>query len=174
MTLFTPLQRRLYRKPIRLTGAEVFKFLNDLFEERLTRHAVALEATPRFKRYGFTGFPSTFYPVFVNLVDNGVFWLRQSAKPRTIRLDVDGDRMVIANSGPPIAARDREAIFELGFTRKPGGRGLGLHISREVLRKEGYSLDLVEPPASFGVAFQIQPAPEEGIESRRKGRSGTR
>jgi signal transduction histidine kinase len=161
LTLFTPLQRRLYRKPVRLTGAEVFKFLQELFAERLRRHDVALEATSRFKRFGFSGYPSTFYPVFVNLVDNGVFWLRQSAKPRIIRLDVDKERMVVANSGPPIAARDRQAIFELGFTRKPGGRGLGLHISRQVLEKEGYRLDLVEPPSGFGVAFRIEAAPDE-------------
>ena len=50
-------------------------------------------------------------------------------------------------------ARDREAIFELGFTRKPGGRGLGLHISREVLEKGGYTLQVDESGQDSGATF---------------------
>ena len=158
LTLFTPLQRRMYRKPIRIAGGDVAKFLTDLFEERLSRHEVTLQSTSRFKRFGFTGYPSTFYPVFVNLIDNAIFWLNRSKKPRGIRLDLDEDGMTVANSGPPISARDRDAIFELGFTRKPGGRGLGLHISREVLAKEGYALELKESTSEFGVTFSIKKA----------------
>lgn len=169
LTLFTPLQRRLYRRPVRITGGEIAKFLQDLFDERLNRHQIDLQATSIFKRFGFNGYPSTFYPVFVNLVDNAIFWLSQSATPRILRLDVDDDAMVVANSGASISARDREAIFELGFTRKPGGRGLGLHISQEVLAKEGYRLTLGEAPSGFRVAFRI-----ERTEAQQKQRAARR
>jgi signal transduction histidine kinase len=160
LSLFTPLQRRLYRKAVRITGAEVTKFLNDLFDERLTQEKIALEASSKFKRFAFTGYPSTFYPVFVNIVDNAIFWLARTNVPRSIRLDLDNGSMMIANSGPPVPERDRESIFELGFTRKPGGRGLGLHISRQVLEKEGYALELSEAPKGYGVAFRIARLPK--------------
>ena len=52
--------------------------------------------------------------------------------------------MLITDSGPGVDKRDREAIFEFGFSRKPGGRGMGLHISREVLHRVGYELTLMD------------------------------
>lgn len=142
LTLFTPLQRRLYRRKVEITGGAIEKFLNDLFRERLARHQVALRSTAAFRKHRFEGFPSTFYPVFVNLVDNALFWVADRTGERWIELDAARDKMTVSDSGPGIPARDREAIFELGFTRKPGGRGAGLRIARDVLATEEYSLEL--------------------------------
>ena len=161
LTLFTPLHRRLYRSEVEIKGRDVSRFLLDLFRERLSRHGVDASATRAFLGHQFTGYPSTFYPVFVNLIDNAIFWLRDQESPRMIRLDVEGGAMIVADNGPGIPPEDREAIFELGFTRKPGGRGLGLYISRDVLRKVGYELTVGEPPDGKGTAFIIRPRIEE-------------
>ena len=48
----------------------------------------------------------------------------------------------------------REGIFDLGFTRKPGGRGMGLYISRQTLAKAGCGLTL-ENHLEFPVCFRI-------------------
>ena len=157
LTLFTPLQRRLYRSEIEIKGSDVSKFLFDLFGERLERHDVEAKATQAFQRHRFTGYPSTFYPVFVNLVDNAIFWLRDQSPPRAISLDVEDATMIVADNGPGVHLRDREAIFELGFTRKPGGRGLGLYISRDVLARVGYDLTVGEPADGVGARFMIRP-----------------
>jgi signal transduction histidine kinase len=97
--------------------------------------------------------------VFVNLIDNALYWLATVSKPRTITLDVEGRSMIVANNGPTILQQDRERIFELGFTRKLAGRGMGLYIARDVLAKEGFMLRLAETPADHGVKFVIEPAP---------------
>lgn len=157
LSLFTPLQRRLYRQEIDISGADIAKFLQDLFGRRLERHGIEIQPSRGFLRQKIKGYPSSFYPVFVNLVDNSIFWLKDRPQPRLIRLDINGEAMVVADNGPGIPSRDREAIFELGFTRKPGGRGLGLHISREVLRKAGYSLDIQDPGRASGAVFEISP-----------------
>ncbi len=157
LTLFTPLQRRLYRNPVTFTGNDIFKFLNDLFQERLSRARVEFEATTAFKRHKVVGYPSTFYPVFVNLVDNALYWLERASGPPRVRLDATRESMLIENSGPPVADRDKDLIFDQGFTRKPGGRGLGLHISRQVLNRENYTIRVVEPSSDMGVAFEILP-----------------
>ena len=159
LTLFTPLQRRLYRSEIEIRGSDVSKFLLDLFGERLERHDMEAKATQAFQRHRFTGYPSTFYPVFVNLVDNAIFWLRDQSPPRTISLDVEDATMIVADNGPGVHLRDREAIFELGFTRKPGGRGLGLYISRDVLARVGYDLTVGEP--ADGVGASVHDSTEE-------------
>ena len=48
-----------------------------------------------------------------------------------------------------------EAVFEMGFTRKPGGRGLGLHISRQVLKELGMELEIIPPKKGFNVTFRV-------------------
>ena len=157
--LFTPLHRRLYRKAIIFKGSEIHTFLSDLFRERFKRHRVELVGTPAFMNIRIKGYPSSFYPVFVNLVDNAVFWLKDQPV-RTISLDaLSSGELIVRDTGPGIPARDREAIFELGFSRKPGGRGMGLHISREVMRKVGYELTLY--PSKTGAEFRIIPPTKE-------------
>ena len=157
LTLFTPLHKRLYRTEIEIKGSDIAKFLLDLFRERLERHGVKASATQAFLRHRFTGYPSTFYPVFVNLMDNAIFWLRDQSPPRLIRLNAEGDAMIVEDNGPSVTPEDHEAIFELGFTRKPGGRGLGLYISRDVLGRVGYELKVGEPPTGKGTLFTIRP-----------------
>ena len=155
LTLFTPLQRRLYRRAVEIRGSEILDFLEELFRARLARHSVTLTATKAFAKAKIIGFPSSFYPVFVNLVDNAIFWLSQQnpQRERSIKLDEHGGTLQVVDTGPGINIRDREAIFEFGFSRKPGGRGMGLHIGRESLRRGGFDLMLIEGDggATFGV-----------------------
>ena len=160
LTLFTPLQRRLYRKAVAMRGSEIRDFLEELFRARFARHGVTLTTTKAFERVEVVGFPSSLYPVFVNLVDNAIFWLSQQSPQgeRSIGLDEDGGTLLVADSGPGVSVRDREAIFEFGFSRKPGGRGMGLHIGRESLRRVGYDLKLME--GDDGATFGIVPMEE--------------
>lgn len=156
LTLFTPLNRRLYRTAVEITGSNIATYLKDLFKERLTRHEIKLVTTKAFREMTIEGYPSTFYPVFINLMDNAIFWLMDRPLPREIKLNAKDDTLVVSDNGPGVPSRDREAIFELGFTRKPGGRGMGLYISREVLKKEGYQLQLSDNSDS-GATFIIRP-----------------
>ena len=162
LTLFTPLQRRLYRKEVEILGSEIYDFLGELFRARFERHGISFSQSRAFRECRVIGFPSSFYPVFVNLVDNAVFWLSQQASglERQLRLDEHDGSLLVEDSGPGVDIRDRDAIFEFGFTRKPGGRGLGLHISRESLRRIGYELEFVG--ADAGATFAIRPANKKG------------
>ena len=160
LTLFTPLQRRLYRKAVEIRGSEIHDFLEELFRARLARHSVTFTATKAFAKVKVVSFPSNFYPVFVNLVDNAIFWLSQQNPQceRSITLDEHGGTLLVTDSGPGVNVRDREAIFEFGFSRKPGGRGMGLHIGRESLRRVGFDLQLIEGDAgtTFGIVLKEQ------------------
>ncbi len=160
LTLFTPLQRRLYRKAVEIRGFEIGNFLQELFRARMARHDVSLAATEAFANAKIVGFPSSFYPVFVNLVDNAIFWLSQQNPrfERNIELDEREGTLLVSDSGPGIDIRDREAIFEFGFSRKPGGRGMGLHIGRETLRRVGFDLRLID--SDRGTTFGMVPVKE--------------
>lgn len=163
LTLFTPLQRRLYRKAVDIRGWEIHEFLTNLFGARLARHNVKLTKTGAFAAASIRGYPSSFYPVFVNLVDNAIYWLsgQNERLERRIHLDASETVLRVSDSGPGIHARDRDEIFNLGFTRKPGGRGMGLHISRQVLREVGYELILDESELVWSTTFLIAPVKDE-------------
>jgi len=155
-SLFLPLDRRLTRKRENIRLTEVNNFLHDLFDLRLRRHNIALKHTKGFAKQTIFGFRSTFYPVFVNIVDNAIYWLSQSEEPeKVIRLHADAEAIYVSNNGPSISAADKDRIFELRFTRKPNGRGLGLSISRQVLNDEGYEISLCTPQNGATVTFKI-------------------
>ncbi|WP_436758308.1 ATP-binding protein [Streptosporangium sp. V21-05] len=142
LRLFTPLNKRLYRRDTIMSGGDVENFVRDLFQERLLSENISLDATVAFRKARVRAYPSTLYPVFVNLVDNAIFWLSRQSPPRQIVLDHANGSWSVEDNGPGIPTRDQQRIFELGFSRKPNGRGMGLHISRDVLRKEGWGLEL--------------------------------
>lgn len=157
LNLFTPLNRRLYRKREDIGALEIKTFLLDLFKPRLERHNIQFKHTKDFSRKKLHGYRSTFYPVFVNVVDNAIHWLNQSQpEEKIIRLHADENAIYISNNGPEIQIRDEQRIFELGFTRKLNGRGMGLHISREVLNAENYNLLLDIPREGSNVTFKIE------------------
>jgi len=75
----------------------------------------------------------------------GEVMVRAFGEGGSVSLEVDDD-------GPGIPEEKREDIFELFYTTKPGGSGLGLPIARRILEGLGGTLGLVEkegPGACF-------------------------
>ncbi|GIM49461.1 ATP-binding protein [Capnocytophaga stomatis] len=157
LNLFTPLNRRLNRKREDISLLEIKTFLIDLFKSRFERHNIQFKHTKGYATQKIHGFRSTFYPVFVNLIDNAIYWLKQSnTEERIIRLHADGTGIYISNNGVEIHPQDKERMFELGFSRKPNGRGMGLSISKEVLNAEDYDISITTPKEGSTVTFKIK------------------
>lgn len=159
LTLFTPLHRRLYREEVTIRGNEIVEYLTGLFEQRLARHQVELRHTKAFSGLKLQGYPSVYYPVFVNLIDNAIYWLKDyRSDNRVIELDASRQTMFVSNNGPKILESRRESVFESGVSFKPAGRGLGLAISRQVLAQANYNLVLTEEPRpGMTVTFCLTP-----------------
>jgi signal transduction histidine kinase len=156
LNLFTPLNRRLNRQRENISLIEIKTFLIDLFKSRLERHNIQFKHTKGYANNKIFGFRSTFYPVFVNIIDNAIYWLKQSdVEEKTIRLHADEEAIYISNNGISISVQDKERIFELGFSRKPNGRGMGLNISKEVLNAENYDISVEKPKEGSTVTFKI-------------------
>ncbi len=155
LTLFTPLQRRLQRTEVEIAGSEIETFVEDLFAKRLSDNDIELLATEAFRQHRLVGHPSTIYPVFVNLVDNSVFWLTGYRGERTITLDASDGWMGVRDTGPGLPADLGEDIFEARVTTKPGGSGYGLFIARQVLERDGMRLIALPPSADAGAEIRI-------------------
>jgi signal transduction histidine kinase len=155
LNLFTPLQRRLQRAAIRIDGRDIRNYCNELFSNRLERHKVTLEATDPFLDTAVECYPSTLYPAVINIVDNALHWLNAVPEDRRIEMHAEGGTLFISNNGPSIEGHDSARIFERGFSRKAGGRGLGLFISAKALEAEGMELRIAEPRPNYTVTFAI-------------------
>ena len=157
LTLFAPLNRRLHRSAKEISGYEILRYLMDVFGERFERHDIKLEHSSNFDKHLIIAYPSTIFPVFVNIIDNAIFWLSQTdGLRRNIVLGADIDGFLISNNGPGIEHRDAESIFDFGVSRKSGGRGMGLYISRESLRRDDMDLELVNSGSDEGPSFKIR------------------
>ncbi len=154
---FTPLTRRLNRKRISITGKSLSEFVLDVFHERQVKEGVEIICTPLFMQQSLVGFTSTIYPAFVNLIDNAMHWVAKSSGEKKVILDADNDGFVIKDTGPGISTIDIENVFEFGFSRRIGGRGMGLYVTRQTLEKDGFSITLDEYLPSSGAIFRIYP-----------------
>jgi signal transduction histidine kinase len=155
LKLFTPLHRRLYREPVEIRGSDVQRYLHDVFDKRLEEQRIELGVSNAFEQMRVRMYPSTLYPVLVNLVDNAVYWLASYSGNRTISLDKVPGAITVTDSGPGVSLGDEEAVFEQGFSRKPSGSGYGLYVARQVLRRDGADVSLDSPSADRGARFKI-------------------
>lgn len=105
------------------------------------------------------GRPVQLQQVLSNLVQNAFLALADSSGERWIRIATRGEgagqvEIRIADSGPGISPEILEHIFDVYFTTRPDGLGMGLAISRSIVETHGGRL-LCDSPPSGGAAFRI-------------------
>jgi C4-dicarboxylate-specific signal transduction histidine kinase len=98
--------------------------------------------------------------VIINLLINGVEAMAPvTDRPREIVIrsqphNAAHVQVTVLDSGIGIDSKTAEQLFSAFFTTKPGGMGMGLSISRSIIRAHGGKL-WVSPNADHGAAFQF-------------------
>lgn len=106
------------------------------------------------------GYPDDLMTAMVNLLSNSVHWLEEAQTPNPridVRLFTQGRDLVIwvDDNGPGVTPEFAEDIFDVGFSLKADGTGLGLNIAKEALaRSEGALLFHME--FQGGARFEIR------------------
>lgn len=95
--------------------------------------------------------------VLVNLLDNARAAVNGSGAVvvRVGPTPAGGAFLEVADTGPGIAAADRERIFEPYFTTKDAGTGLGLPIARRIAEEHGGRLEVGSEPG-HGARFRLE------------------
>lgn len=103
--------------------------------------------------------PSKIYPALSNLIHNSIYWvIDREEKIILFRYDEDERALFIEDSGPGVNSKFAQNIFEPFFSMKPGGRGLGLAITKRVLESQGHTIDIIfnrEEKELTGACFKI-------------------
>ena len=124
----------------KITGDALAKYLANFFENIFALESIEFHASEEFKKMQVTDFSHRIFPVFINLVNNAVYWLKQVEK-RQIHLDMVGEAVCISDSGPGVDPDDRSHLFELFFSRRVEGRGVGLYLCRANLAASGHMIE---------------------------------
>lgn len=102
--------------------------------------------------------PGELDAILLNLITNATYWLGQvQDRKRRIQFHAariqGGARILVSvhDNGPGLPEEDREKVFVPGFTRKPGGIGMGLTVASELVAEYGGRMRY-DPQAPLGGA----------------------
>ncbi len=163
LRFLSPLRLSGDKIPRWIDGAEIERFMREFFAPALARSGIAFDASEAFRAMRVFERPARVFPVFMNLINNSIYWVATGKRDnRSILLDLSGPDVVVADSGPGVAKEDVPQIFNLFFTRKQrSGRGVGLYLARANLAAGGHSIryrteedDLPFDGAAFLIGFR--------------------
>lgn len=86
-----------------------------------------------------------FLACIVNIIKNAIEAIKKEGEIN-VSPEIEGDyiHIKISNDGEPISQEKQKSIFEEGFTTKPTGSGLGLHICANNLKAQNATLKLTK------------------------------
>jgi len=97
--------------------------------------------------------------IFVNLIQNAMYWLEKVNHDRKILVDVhrndDEVSIVFSDNGPGIKEEHQQIIFDPYFSTRPDGVGLGLTIVGELITEYDGDFTLIDNGPLDGATFKI-------------------
>lgn len=161
LRFLSPLKLSGYQSRDDITGTEILKNIDTFFRDRFERQNVEFKISPSFEKMVVVDVKSRIIPVFVNIINNALYWVGL-AESRVIEIDIVDDLVVIANSGPPVDPDDIDRLFELFYSRRSSGNGVGLYLSRQNLAAAHHEIwyaqkeeeKLIKDGANFVIKFR--------------------
>lgn len=103
--------------------------------------------------------PALMSQALVNLIRNALDAVAERENPQVdIKVSSGADGrpyIVISDNGAGIPPEVADNLFQPFFTTKPGGSGVGLCLSRQIVRRHGGDIRPVSKPGGTGAAFAI-------------------
>lgn len=140
----SPLKISGYQSRQKITGKSIMDYILKFFGDRFERQRIAIEFDDDFKNISVNDIPSRIYPVFTNIVNNAMYWV-SLANNRLIKIGFVNSVVIIANSGPAIDTDDVPRLFELFYSKRANGHGVGLYLCRENLAVAHHKIWYSEP-----------------------------
>jgi two-component system nitrogen regulation sensor histidine kinase NtrY len=131
-------------------AADLFAQVAQLLGARLDESGVRLETGSTPARLEVLADPDLMEQVLINLVLNACDAVRGRPQPRiemTASLDERGRPVIqVRDNGQGIAPENLDKIFVPFFSTKEGGSGIGLSLSRQIMRLHGGSISASSKP----------------------------
>ena len=146
-SLLSPLYRNKNAISKDIKCSDFFSFISNFFENKIKNGQVELKRTDAFNKHLLFIKEPVIYTVLINIVNNALYWIK-NADTKIIEFDYqsDKDEIIIRNSGEPIRDNRLEKIFELFYSNRPNGRGIGLYLSKQSLNDCYFDLYATNAP----------------------------
>jgi hypothetical protein len=159
--LLSPLYRIAGVVPKEISGKDIYNYLLKFFDRRIKDYNIELESTPEFNKHILTIKEPVIHTVYINIINNAIYWMRNK-ESRKILLDykTGTDEIIICNSGLKIEEHRLEKIFDMFYSNRPNGRGIGLYLSKQSLnenRLDVYATNEKSYNLLNGACFVIKP-----------------
>lgn len=129
---------------------DLFKNVVDLLQAQMDQHGVDLHVDVDPPGLTITADPELIERVLINLAKNALESLAEVSRPEirlTANLDGRGrSRIQVADNGPGIEPEAIDKIFIPFFTTKKEGSGIGLSLSREIMRQHAGTIAAFSQP----------------------------
>ena len=160
--LLSPLYRIAGVVSKEIKGKSIFNYLLKFFDRRIADYNIDLEATSEFNNQILFVKEPVIHTVFINIINNAIYWMRNNKESRKILFDYKPDtkEILICNNGSKIEKHRLEKIFEMFYSNRPNGRGIGLYLSKQSLNESGldiYATNEKEYNKLDGACFVIKP-----------------
>jgi signal transduction histidine kinase len=101
--------------------------------------------------------PDQIYQVIINLVENAINVLEPTGGAIEVRTYFRGEKAIleVEDTGPGIPEEMLPRIFEPFFTTRAHGTGLGLHVTRRIIKDHGGEIE-IRSELGKGTVFSIQ------------------
>jgi K+-sensing histidine kinase KdpD len=139
--LLSPLYRSTNSPAKDIRNHNIIDYLNKFFKNSIEGYSIKIEATPSFLNQTIYIKEPIIYTVYINIINNAIYWMRNSEK-RIIKFDylAESNEFVIINSGAKIENHRLEKIFQLFYSNRPNGRGIGLYLAKKSLNEYNYDI----------------------------------
>ncbi len=146
LRFLSPLKLSGYQTRDDITGQEVIKNVRLFFQDQFNKQNISLEFSDAFKRMNIVDVKSRIIPVFINLLNNALYWVALAERERVVKVGIINNLVVIANNGPVIDPDDIGNLFQLFYSRRPTGNGVGLYLSKQNLAVARHKIWYAEKP----------------------------
>ncbi|MCJ8296540.1 MAG: ATP-binding protein, partial [Colwellia sp.] len=129
-----------------ISGHEIKDYIEEFYGNSI--NDINLEFSSKFLTLNVYDEKSRIFPVFINLINNSKYWVKQKDNnAQQILLDIVNDKVVISDDGTGVHEDDIKSLFTIFFTKKVrGGRGVGLHLCRSNLAAAGHTIEYAKAP----------------------------
>ncbi len=139
--LLSPLYRISGALIKNISGDTIYNYLLEFFENQIEEYNIIFEVSNDFNEHLILIKEPVIHTVFINIINNAIYWMRNK-ELRTIKLDYfpEKNEIIIANSGVKIPDYRLDKIFDLFYSQRPNGRGIGLYLSKQSLNEAGLDI----------------------------------
>lgn len=139
----------------------IFEYLKKFFDSKILNDNINFEQTIAFKNHIIKIKEPVVHTVFINIINNALYWIKNS-NIKHIKFDYNSetDEILIINSGQKIEEHRLEKIFQLFYSNRPNGRGIGLYLSKQSLNESYFDIYATNDKSYStlnGACFVIKP-----------------